>query len=71
MTNSNDQRFTEGSKQDEDLRRNPGIGQSSGAYARGGRLEDAEGDNTVEGDVENDPGSPQGINTDKLGRTNP
>jgi hypothetical protein len=70
MSNSNDQQFVEGDKQDEDLRRNPGIGQSSGAFAREGRLEDAEGDNTIEGDVENDPGSQAAINPDKLGRTN-
>lgn len=44
-------------EQDKDLRENPGIGQSKGAFARGGDLDDAEGDNTVEGDVENDPGS--------------
>lgn len=57
-------------KLDEDLKKNPGIGQSKGAYARGGDLDDAEGENTVEGDVENDPG-PQGqINPERVGRTN-
>ena len=55
---------------DRDLRGNPGIGQSDGAFAMGGDLDDAEGDNTVEGDVEDDPG-PQGQATEgKLGRTN-
>ena len=55
---------------DRDLESNPGIGQSHGAFAMGGDLDDAEGDNTVEGDVENDAG-PQGQATEgKLGRTN-
>lgn len=57
-------------KLDQDLRQNPGIGQSKGAFARGGKLEDAEGANTIEGDVENDPG-PQGqVNPDRVGRIN-
>ncbi len=59
-----------GPKQDEDLKRNPGIGQSKGAYAAGEELEDAEGENTVEGDVENDPDPTGGINPDRKGRTN-
>lgn len=55
---------------DRDLRDNPGIGQSKGAYAMGGNLDDAEGDSTVEGDVENEAG-PHGQATEgKLGRTN-
>jgi hypothetical protein len=55
---------------DRDLRNNPGIGQSKGAYAMGGDLDYAEGDSTVEGDVENEAG-PQGQATEgKLGRTN-
>ncbi len=59
-----------GSKQDEDLRDNPGIGQSQGAFAEGGDLDDAKGDNSVEGDVDNDP-RPQGqVSPDRLGRTN-
>lgn len=57
-------------KLDEDLRSNPGIGQSKGAYAMGGDLDYAEGDNTVEGDVENDPGPTGGVPEGKLGRTN-
>src|SRR3546814_9168988 len=44
-----------GPKQDEDLRRNPGIGQSKGTTAAGEKVEEIEGDNTVEGDIENDP----------------
>jgi hypothetical protein len=57
-------------KLDEDLIDNPGIGQSKGAYARGGDIKDAEGVNTVEGDVENDPAPTGGVNPDRVGRTN-
>ncbi|HET9335502.1 MAG TPA: hypothetical protein VFO12_03740 [Sphingomicrobium sp.] len=44
-----------GSKQDEDLRRNPGIGQSIGT-SQGGDVELIEGENTVEGDTDNNAG---------------
>lgn len=57
-------------KQDEDLKTNPGIGQSKGAYAAGEDLEDAEGENTVEGDVENDPEPDGSIDPYRRGRTN-
>jgi hypothetical protein len=57
-------------KLDEDLRQNPGIGQSKGAYAMGGDLDYAEGENTVEGDVENDPDNLGRVPEGKLGRTN-
>ena len=59
-----------GPKQDADLKENPGIGQSKGAYASGEKLENAEGDNTIEGDVENDPDATGGVNPNRLGRTN-
>jgi hypothetical protein len=59
-----------GPKQDEDLEFNPGIGQSKGAFAAGERLEDAEGDNTVDGDVENDPEPSGRISPNRRGRTN-
>ena len=59
---------------DRDLRGNPGIGQSKGAYARegakDGSLEDLEGVNTVEGDVENEANPFGGVTEGKLGRTN-
>jgi hypothetical protein len=42
-------------KLDEDLKRNPGIGQSIGT-SQGGDPELIEGENTVEGDVENNAG---------------
>lgn len=57
-------------KLDADLRANPGIGQSKGAYAMGGDLDYAEGDNTVEGDVENDTNPSGGVPEGRLGRTN-
>ena len=57
-------------KLDDDLRHNPGIGQSKGAYAMGGDLDYAEGDNTVEGDVENDVNPVGAVPEGKLGRTN-
>lgn len=59
-----------GSKQDEDLTDNPGIGQSKGAYASREALEDDAGDNTVEGDVENDPQPDGSVDPDRLGRSN-
>lgn len=59
-----------GSKQDEDLKRNPGIGQSKGAYASGEELEDLEAENTFEGDVENDVEPSGAVRPERLGRTN-
>ena len=53
-----------------DLERNPGIGQSGGSFATGQPPSAAEGDNTTEGDVENDPAPDGSIQEDKLGRTN-
>lgn len=38
-----------GPKQDEDLGRNPGIGQSKGSFATGVEPEEIEGENTFEG----------------------
>lgn len=59
-----------GAKQDEDLKTNPGIGQSKGAFASGEELEDAEGENTVEGDVGNDPEPDGSVDPERVGRTN-
>ena len=55
----------------DDLERNPGIGQSKGLFARAAGIDPEliEGDNTIEGDVDNDAGRAGGINP-KLGRTN-
>jgi hypothetical protein len=69
MTGKDNQRFTESSKRDEDLRENPGIGQSKGAFAAGGDLDDAEGESTVEGDVDNDAG-PQNQPSQRTEREN-
>ena len=64
-----EQHFTDGSNLDQDLQDNPGIGQSKGTFATGEDPDTAEGENTVKGDVENDPG-PQGQVSERLGRTN-
>ncbi len=54
-----------------DEERNPGIGSSKGLFARaGGQDEDLiEGDNTFEGDTDNDGGNAGGISLEE-GRTN-
>ena len=43
-------------KLDEDLKRNPGIGQSKGSFMTGIPPEEVQGENTVEGDTENNAG---------------
>ncbi len=56
-------------KLQDDLERNPGIGSSKGLFARAGGQDESqiEGDNTFEGDIENDGGNAGGINPE-LGR---
>ncbi len=56
-------------KLQDDLERNPGIGQSPGLFARtsSGDAELIQGENTVEGDTENDGGNAGGVSTN-LGR---
>lgn len=54
----------------DDLERNPGIGQSKGAFATGEDPQELEGENTAEGDVENDPDNQGRVNANRLGRTN-
>lgn len=53
----------------DDLERNPGIGQSKGLFARtsGKDVDLIEGDNTFEGDIENDGGNAGGVGMD-MGR---
>ena len=53
----------------DDLDDNPGIGQSKGFFAREGGGDGGliEGDNTIEGDTENDGGTAGGVRPD-LGR---
>lgn len=58
-----------GAKQDEDLKRNPGIGQSKGTFATGEDPELIEGENTVEGDTDNNAGRFGEVKTDP-GRSN-
>jgi hypothetical protein len=53
-----------------DLERNPGIGQSKGSFATGEDPETLEGENTVEGDVDNDVNAQGGIDEDRRERTN-
>lgn len=53
----------------DDLERNPGIGQSKGAFATGQKPEEIEGENTVEGDVENNADAAGRVKVDE-GRTN-
>lgn len=57
-----------GAKQDEDLKRNPGIGQSAGT-SQGGEPDLISGENTVEGDIENDADAAGAVKLDR-GRTN-
>lgn len=53
-----------------DLARNPGIGQSKGSFATGEDPELLEGENTMEGDVDNDANAQGGIDERQRSRTN-
>ena len=53
-----------------DLDRNPGIGASKGVFGRGTNPEEIEGENTFEGDVENDVTREGAVNPEQTGRTN-
>jgi hypothetical protein len=58
---------------DKDLRQNPGIGTSKGTVKGGDTLDEndpLDGDNTFEGDVENDVTPQGGIDPNQTGRTN-
>ena len=54
----------------DDLDRNPGIGQSKGAFRTGEDPEEIAGENTVVGDVENDSTANDGVPQEERGRTN-
>ena len=54
-----------------DLDRNPGIGQSKGTFATGEEPEEIAGENTVEGDVDNDSTPTDGVPQAQRERTNP
>ena len=62
------ERGNAGTKQDEDLRRNPSIGQGAGTR-QGGDVAEIEGENTVEGDTDKNAGRVGEVKTD-IGRTN-
>jgi hypothetical protein len=54
----------------DDLERDPGIGQSKGSFMTGERPRSIEGENTVEGDVENDSTASDGVPEEDRERTN-
>jgi len=54
----------------DDLQRNPGIGQSKGSFATGIPPEEIEGENTVEGDTENDGTATGSVPEKERARTN-
>jgi hypothetical protein len=56
---------------DDDLERDPGIGQSKGSFMTGERPRSIKGKNTVEGDVENDSTASDGVPEEDRERTNP
>jgi hypothetical protein len=53
----------------DDLQRNPGIGQSQGSVTTGESPLSIEGENTVEGDVENDSTANDGVPEEERERT--
>jgi len=54
----------------DDLERNPGIGQSKGSFATGIPPEEIEGENTVEGDIDNDSTAADGVPERQRERSN-
>lgn len=54
----------------DDILRNPGIGQSKGAFMTGADADEIIGDNTVEGDVDNDATVSGGVPEREKARTN-
>jgi hypothetical protein len=66
----NQPEWGEGEGPPDDLQRNPGIGQSAGLATGGGKFEDIQADNTVEGDTANNTTPQGGIKVDDWGRTN-
>jgi hypothetical protein len=54
----------------DDLERNPGIGQSKGSFATGIPPSEIEGENTVEGDLDNDSTAADGLRQRPRERTN-
>jgi hypothetical protein len=70
MTSSKHEDTRADERSRDDLEENPGIGQSKGLFATGADPNDEAGENTVEGDVENDAGAQGQAPEAKLGRTN-
>ena len=54
----------------DDLDRNPGIGQSKGTFSTGEHPQTIQGENTVEGDTDNDATSTDGVPERTRERTN-
>ena len=54
----------------DDLDRNPGIGQSKGSFMTGIPPEEIEGENTVEGDLDNDTTAAGGVPQRRREHTN-
>jgi hypothetical protein len=54
----------------DDLKRNPGIGQSKGTFMTGLPPDEILGDNTVEGDTDNDTTVTGGVRERQRTRTN-
>jgi len=54
----------------DDLERNPGIGQSKGSFRTGENPQAVAGENTFEGDTENDSTLSDGVPTEERARTN-
>lgn len=54
----------------DDIDRDPGIGSSKGTFATGKDAESIDGENSIEGDVENDSTHGGGADPAQLGRTN-
>ncbi len=55
----------------DDLERDPGIGQSKGTFATGEPPQTIKGENTLEGDVDNDTTASDGVPEHKRERSNP
>lgn len=55
---------------DADLAGNPGIGAAKGMTIAGGDPEEIAGENTFEGDVENEPNDQGGVDPAHVGRVN-
>lgn len=70
MTSKHPKMNTDQSGGGVDVKKNPGIGTSKGAFATGTDPLELEGDNTVEGDVANDTTPEGGVDPNQMGRTN-